>query len=175
MSRSCWSTLLLQSLFSSTFLDSWSSQYLNDVEKAITVSWKDTHPSNHQSRIWKNSIHWSALVPPLNWKINNGFNVSFSFSTLCVDKFFLKNVINVNSALYMRMSSEWHVPHSHNPASQHRGFNFSVCLAPVEENIAESAGLARSRNNVVFICRAWEEGPEHFGESLVKTETEQAV
>lgn len=47
-----------------------------------------------------------------------------------------------------------------------------MCLAPVDENIAE---CARSRNNVMFICRAWEEGPEHFGESLVKTETEQAV
>lgn len=67
----------------------------------------------------------------------------------------------------------WH--DSHSPASQHRGFNFSVYSAPVDENIAECAGLAGSRNNVMFICRVCEEGPEHFGESFVKTEREQAV
>lgn len=49
------------------------------------------------------------------------------------------------------------------------------CTAAVDENIAECAGLAGSRNNVMFICRACEKGPEHFGESFVKTETEQAV
>lgn len=73
---------------SSTFLDSLSSQYLNDVEKALSVSWKDTGPTNHWSRIWKKSMQWSMLGPPLKETIIHGLSLMFpsSFRRFCVDK-----------------------------------------------------------------------------------------